>query len=172
MSYRNNLPDDRNIRRILIVKWSAMGDLIISTAIMEDIRRSFPEATIDLNTLPAFAGLFDKDSRFERVLAINPRAGGSFLGSLRWLAVLLRGKYDLIVDLQSNDRSRALMILAYLCGKGGRYRLGNHPRFPYNVAPESSPKVMHGYDRQRSALAAGGILASQTHPLLHVPQER
>ena len=172
MSYKNNLPSDANIRRILIIKWSALGDVVISTAIMEDICRSFPEATVDLNTLPAFAGLFENDSRFNHILPLNPRVGGSFLGGLRWLGALRRGNYDLIVDLQSNDRSQILMTLAYLFGQCGRYRLGNHPRFPYNVAPDSSPSVMHSYDRQRSALAAGGISPTQTHPSLYVPEER
>ena len=47
-----NLPADPRIRRILMIKWSALGDVVISTAMFNDIRNAFPHATIDLHTLP------------------------------------------------------------------------------------------------------------------------
>ena len=42
MRYCADLPADPAIRRILVIKWSAMGDVIIATALIEDIARAFP----------------------------------------------------------------------------------------------------------------------------------
>ena len=36
------------IRRILVIKWSALGDVVIASAVMEDIARAFPRATLHL----------------------------------------------------------------------------------------------------------------------------
>ena len=51
MSYCADLPANPAIRRILVLKWSAMGDVIIATALFEDIARAFPDREIHLNTL-------------------------------------------------------------------------------------------------------------------------
>ena len=51
-------PNPADIKRILIIKWSAMGDLVLGSAIFEDVRKAFPDADIHLNTLPTWKGLF------------------------------------------------------------------------------------------------------------------
>ena len=45
MSYCADLPANPAIRRILVLKWSAMGDVIIATALFEDIARADVHAT-------------------------------------------------------------------------------------------------------------------------------
>ena len=93
-----NLPGRDDIRRILVVKWSAMGDLIISTILFEDIRRAFPDATIDLNTLPQWTSLFREDTRFNNIHAVDVRRKqGGWRGVWRWLVQVGKGNYDLIV---------------------------------------------------------------------------
>ena len=73
MPYRVDLPADPHIRRILVIKWSAMGDVIIASALFEDIARAFPNREIHLNTLPAWKSLFEHDARFDRVFAVELR---------------------------------------------------------------------------------------------------
>ena len=74
MRYCANLPADSGIRRILIIKWSAMGDVIIATALLEDIVRAFPNREIHLDTQPAWRDLhFAHDPRFQRVLTVDWR---------------------------------------------------------------------------------------------------
>ena len=48
----NDLPSRDDIRRILIIKWGGMGDVVISTAIIEDVFRAFPGREIHLNAMP------------------------------------------------------------------------------------------------------------------------
>jgi heptosyltransferase-2 len=167
-----DLPADPRIRRILVLKWSAMGDVVISTALFEDIRRAFPDARIDLNTLPPWDRLlFSEDRRFSRVVAIDLRGGeGGWRGAWKWLRAVNRGRYDLLIDLQSNDRSRFLVSLLHLFGRGIPCRIGNHRRFPYNIAPDPPGGVIHPFLLQRRALEAGGIPATTPRPLLHVPE--
>ena len=170
MRYCANLPADPAIRRILIIKWSAMGDIILATVLFEDIARAFPGREIHLNTLPAWQGLFADDRRFQQVFAIdlrNPRR--QVAATLEWLRQVRRQHYDLIIDLQCNDRSRLLLSLLGLTGCRIPYRLGNRQQFPYNIAPAELPQPAHTIHRSRAALQAGNIPATTPRPVLRIP---
>lgn len=162
-----DLPARGDIRRILIMKWSAMGDVVISTALMEDVRRAFPAAEIDVNTLPPWAPLFRDDPRFRKIIAIPLRQGARAM--LQWLREIRRENYDLIVDLQSTDRARILHTLLLASGTRVPYRLGTHRRFPYTVAPGPQPPAVHAFEHLRAALRAGGIPTVTPRPTLFVP---
>jgi heptosyltransferase-2 len=170
MRYRANLPADPAIRRILILKWSAMGDVILSTALFEDIVRAFPGRDIHLNTLPAWQGLFAEDSRFQKVFAIDLRNPDQQVAAAwKWLRQVRHQYYDLVIDLQCNDRSRLMLGLLWLTGCQIPYRLGNRQQFPYNIAPAELPQPAHTIDRSRAALQAGNIPAMTPQPVLHIP---
>lgn len=167
-----DLPAQPDIRRILIIKWSAMGDVVMSTAVMEDIRRAFPQAEIHLNAMPPWDMLFRGDPRFARIFApdLRKRERG-IKGMLNWVQMVAAEKYDLVIDLQTTDRSRLLLGILTLTGRAPRYRIGNLPIFPYNVRPPRLPRPVHAITLMRSAIQAGGIPATQSRPALHVPQK-
>ncbi|MFQ5508913.1 MAG: glycosyltransferase family 9 protein [Leptospirillia bacterium] len=163
-----SLPARDDIRRILILKWSAMGDVVIATAVMEDVARAFPDAEIDLNTLPPWDRMFAHDPRFSKVIAPDLRGGqGGIKGTLNWLGIMRRGRYDLVIDLQSNDRSRLLLGLLTLIGPKPRWRLGIHDRFPYNISPGAIDPKIHAHEGQKLALAAAGIPTVTDRPRLY-----
>ena len=163
-----NLPAHDDIRRILIMKWSALGDIAVTTAVMEDVRRAFPDAEIHLNTLPPWQNLFDGDPRFGKVIAIPLRRQGLVI-SLRWLREVRRNRYDLIIDFQSNDRSRILLTFLKLSGAGVRWMMGNQLRFPYDLGAGPLPKSTHALTRVRANIASGGIPTVTPLPAFHIP---
>lgn len=166
----NKLPTGDSVSKILIIKWSAMGDILISTALIEDIYRAFPSARIDLNILPPWDQLFKNDPRFNEIFTIDLRHSEKGpKGFWRWVQEVRRRNYDLIVDLQSNDRSRWLMTALHLTGGKVPYRLGNHKRYPYNLAPEPPKEpLIHAFALQQRALESAGIPALTLRPVLHV----
>jgi len=163
-----DLPARSDIRRILIIKWSALGDIAVTTAVMEDVRRAFPQAEIHLNTLPPWDKLFIDDPRFTKVIAI-PLRGRGLANSLRWLREIRHNRYDLIIDFQSNDRSRILLTLLKLSGAGVRWITGNERRFPYDLGAPPLPKDAHALTRLRSNVAAAGIATTTPLPTFHIP---
>lgn len=165
-----DLPADPAIQRILVIKWSAMGDVIIATALFEDIAKAFPGREIHLNTLPTWQGLFASDPRFQRVFAIDLRNTKNPLATARkWLQEVQSAGYDLIIDLQSNDRSRLLLTSLWLSGGRVPYRIGNNRQWPYNIFPEQFPFSTHILTQMRSALQAGGIATTASRPVLYIP---
>ncbi|MGA7179936.1 MAG: glycosyltransferase family 9 protein [Thiobacillaceae bacterium] len=166
-STANQIPRDQ-IRRILIIKWSALGDIAIASAIMEDIAASFPNAEIHLNTLPGNLRLFKYDPRFKEVFAIDVRKKGErWSNNLAWISKVRSGRYDLLIDLQRSDHSRGLLVLLWLSGNAAKYRLGNLGGFPYTYQPTIRDPRARAMDMMRSALEPLAIPAQATHPVFY-----
>lgn len=168
MSASQNLAFQGDIQRVLIIKWSALGDVVMATALMEDIRQAFPHARIDLNTLPASAPLFAHDPRFDEVFAIDVRKKGARLrNALAWVRRVRHGHYDLIVDLQRTDHTRALLTLLLLTGARPRALVGNRGGFPYSRTPAVTDPKAHAFLMMRAVLEAVGLPARTNHPVLY-----
>lgn len=163
------LPGRDDVRRILVIKWSALGDVVIASASFEDIALAFPECEIHLNTLPPWSGLFEHDSRFGEVLSIDVRDRANRWRRLReWVGEIRARRYDAIFDLQSNEHTRLLVTLLTLMGSGIRYRVGYHRRYPYNIAPLPLAPPAHVFDQARAALEASGVPTLTPRPVLCV----
>ncbi|NTU69175.1 MAG: glycosyltransferase family 9 protein [Chlorobiaceae bacterium] len=83
-----------DIRSILIVRLSSIGDIVLTTPVVQELRRAFPGARIDFCTKAPFVQLL---------------AGNPALSSVCTPEGLMGIAYDLVVDLQNNRRSRALL---------------------------------------------------------------
>lgn len=157
-----------SIRRILVIKWSALGDVVIASAAMEDVARAFPHAEIHLNTQPNCTGLFAHDPRFAEVWAIDVRSKQHrWANSIAWLKKVRAGRYDLVIDLQRSDHSRFLLTLLWLSGGAPRIRVGNLGGFPYTHQPAIRDPRAAALPMMQSALRAIGIPTGTSHPVLH-----
>jgi heptosyltransferase-2 len=150
---------------ILVMKWSAMGDIALASTVMEDICRQLPGVQIDLDTQPRFQVLFAHDQRFRKTLGIDARRSGG-IGLVQWLHAVARQRYDAIIDLQSSDRSRLLMAALSLLGWAVPVRIGNTRHWPYNIAPPRQAVDVHALVQLQATIAACGLVAQNTHPVL------
>ena len=106
------------MQQVLIIKHGALGDFILETGAMFDIRRRHPQARLHLLTASSFVKMAQKMEIFDDILVDN-RSSHLPLGILRGIA---RNGYDVIYDLQCSNRSRKryFTILRWLCR--GTYR--------------------------------------------------
>ncbi|WP_296892203.1 glycosyltransferase family 9 protein [Thiobacillus sp.] len=161
------------IRRVLVIKWSALGDVVTASALMEDIAHALPHAEIHLNTQPNCSGLFAHDPRFSEVWAIDVRSKARrWANSLEWLKKVRAGHYDLVVDLQRSDHSRFLLTLLWLTGSAPRIRVGNRGGLPYTHQPVLRDPRAHAFPMMQSVLQAIGIPTRTLHPMLYPAPDR
>ena len=153
-------------RRVLVMKWSALGDLALATAAMEDVYQALPGVRLDLDTPSRFAPLFAHDRRFHDVLGIDVRSA-RLGGMARWLSRVATARYDAIIDMQSTDRSRLLIAALLALGRGPRIRIGVHRRWPYTAAPPVQPRHTHALGHLRAALVACNIPVRTEQPVLY-----
>ena len=160
-----------SIKRILLLRWGALGDLALCSAVFEDVCSRFPEAQIDLNVDPVWSSIFIGDNRFSRVIDQKIR-GERFLKSVyQWLKMLKQGRYDLIIDFQSNDRSRAYLAIATWMGMAPKYRISTQNAYPYNVSVQPVSATTHALEVFRVPLRALDISPTQSIPLIQVESE-
>ena len=143
-------------RDILIMKLGALGDVVMATGLVERILRHHAARHCILLTSPTYAGLFPglELKTFDR------SSLRSTLATVQWIR---RQRFRRVYDLQSNDRT------GVMCGLSGiPERVGNHPRFPYNLHPESRyTGQCHIHDRMLEVLEAAGVSTDAVVPCLH-----
>lgn len=105
-----NLPDSP--QRILIIKPSAIGDVVHTLPILNLLRRRWPAAAIDWVVTPACAGILDGHPQLNDMLIFDrKRLAGWWRSVATWRALrvftrdLRSRRYDLVLDLQGLFRS-------------------------------------------------------------------
>jgi ADP-heptose:LPS heptosyltransferase len=97
------------MKRILVIKFSALGDVVIAMAALKRIREAHPEAEITVLTTPPYAAFLAASPYVDRV-DDGGRPKGLF-GMFALAKRLSRAGYDRVYDLQTSDRSSALYRL-------------------------------------------------------------
>ncbi len=109
----------QDIKKILIIKLRGIGDVVLSTIVIDNLRNDFPNAEIDyLVEFPSYPGLTGLKS-LNRVLIFNRK---SFQSKVKLLFQIRKSRYDLVFDFFSNPSTAQLTFFS-----GAKYRVG----FPY-----------------------------------------
>jgi lipopolysaccharide heptosyltransferase I len=113
-------------RRILIIKPSAIGDVVHALPVLNLLRRRWPEAHVSWLVTPACAGVLERHPMLDEVIRFERKEFGKGWRSPRAAAELVRftrdlgrRKFDLVIDLQGLFRSGWLAFAT-----GAPYRVG------------------------------------------------
>lgn len=158
-------------KKILILRWGSMGDLAVCSAVMEDIVRHYPDAEVHLNIEPPWHKLFEADPRFKQLQVMKVRKAPRLRSTREWLAMLKRENYDLLIDLQCNDRSRLLLSLARLFRCAPRQSIATKSGFPYTLSAPAYPSGAHALQVIRAAAQGLGIQCSTEQPVIHSAED-
>ncbi len=104
-----------NVKRVLVIKLSALGDLILSIPALKAIRKKFPAPSqITCITSKPLAALLVNCPHIDQLLVYDYNGRDKGWLSLIRIGRHLRGKnFDLSIDLQNNRKSHILSMLAF-----------------------------------------------------------
>jgi len=129
----------RDFRRILLIKLSAVGDVVHTIPVLNRLRRRYPSARIDWLVTPAIGELIRHHPAVSNVVPFMRQDWSTPLrpGALRRVGKLVgelrHARYDLIVDMHGQFRTAFFTLAA-----GAPVRIGfDRPR----------PQVWHASDR-------------------------
>lgn len=113
-------------RRILIIKPSALGDIVHTLPILNLLRTRWSRAHISWLVTPGFAGLLEGHPQLDEVIRFERRRfghswwhPGSAVGLIQFVRALRQKRFDLVIDLQGLFRSGWLAWVT-----GSRARIG------------------------------------------------
>lgn len=86
---------------ILVIRYSALGDVVLATSVLEPLRARFPRARIEWVTDALYAPLLEG---LPEIACVHTLAKGGPNSALS-VAARLRGHFDVVVDLQNKFRS-------------------------------------------------------------------
>jgi lipopolysaccharide heptosyltransferase II len=147
-----------NINRILLIKLRAIGDVVMSTVVIENLAKAFPNAHIDFITEPFCRDVVRDHPRLNQIITIDKKKMQNFSWiekiktQNRFFSHLKAQKYDLVFDFFGNPRSAILTLFS-----SARWRVGYDYRirkWAYNVVVPSRAKELHEVDWHLDALHA------------------
>lgn len=102
------------IKKILFISLSNLGDIILTTPVLQRLYEEFPEAEIDVLTGSPGEEVFSRHPAVRSVFIRGKRKG--LRGRLKELLEIRREKYDLVMDLKNS-------LIPYLAGAKRHSRL-------------------------------------------------
>jgi heptosyltransferase-3 len=113
----NKSADLDKVKRILVIKFKHIGDVLLMVPTVRALRVRFPDAHISClvnkGTEEMLAGnsLIDEVLTFDRTLKQLSRLK-KIMASLRWARILRNKRFDLVVDLSEGDRGAVISFIS------------------------------------------------------------
>jgi len=146
------------MEKILVIKLRAVGDVVLSTIVLANLRAAFPKSRIDFLTESASKEILLSNPALNQVIVVEKSrlSGLSFFKrlkqNLRVLKNVRNQKYDYVFDFFGNPRSAFITwISAAKVRVGYDYRVR---RLAYNVVVASRANKVHEADWHLDALSA------------------
>ena len=157
---------NQNFQKILLIKLSAVGDVVHTIPVLNKLRRRYPMAQLDWLVTPAIAELLRPHPaitniiEFEREAWSTPWRLTPFTSYARLAAKLRAAAYDLVVDMHGQFRTAALTLAT-----GAPARIGfDRPRaWVWEASPRKFPEQARKHAWQG---AREGSWLAYTH---HIP---
>jgi len=167
--YTKKIDDPSKIKKILIIKLDHIGDVILATPVITNVKKYFKNAKIDMlvnslcvdlvNKIPYVDKVIEYDSLFFKR---NNRY--NIFKNIKTIKGLFKAKYELIIDLRG---SFGTLILALF--KGAKYRVD------FGTNSIKNRKVLlkkHKFERNLEIIKELGVNGVNKNPLINLtPRE-
>jgi len=153
LTYVNFYSSLKPIQKILIIRFSAIGDIILTTPVIRAVKKRYPQADLHYLTKKQYVDLVKHSPYVSKVIAFDPE--NTSLLSL--ILQLRQEKYDWIIDIHKNIRSKLIRHLLFAKRKSsyskGYWRRFLLIRFKY----KSSAPFLHVIDKYFAAIKKHGV---------------
>jgi ADP-heptose:LPS heptosyltransferase len=134
--------------KILVVRFSSIGDIVLTSSVVRCLKQQLPNSEIHFLTKAAFRSVVEHNPNIDRVITIQT--------SIKEItAELKQEKYDHIVDLHNNLRTRSLTFR--LRRPTSRFPKMNWEKWKLVKFKRNSMPEVHVVDRYFEAVKALGV---------------
>jgi heptosyltransferase I len=163
-------------RRVLIIKPSALGDVITALPVLRGLKRTFPECSVSWLVNDNCADMIAHDSDIDEIIIFERKKMGKAWRSISafWLTIkflwkLRKARYDWVIDLQGLLRSGIFARATGASIRAGFSSAREGAAWFYNR--RFSPKAPHTVDRNIELARSLGVDATDSDMTLQVAPE-
>lgn len=141
--------------RVLFLRHDRIGDMILSTGLLEAIARSHPTIKLDVLASPSNAPVLRADPHVDRVVVFDRTKPRGYLAALRQLR---SARYDAVIDCMPTAPSLTTLLLMWASGATHRIGVagrGNDAALTLPVPPRRD--ATHVVDQLAALAAAFGV---------------
>ena len=152
--------DKKKVKKILIIKFGGIGDLLLTTPVFPNLKSYFPDSELYVLTLRRGRDVLIDNPYLERVFTYDSSEDKS------WCLIknIRKQNYDMIIDLYCNPRTALITFLS-----GAKYRFGFEFRgrsYAYNIKMKGRGGEVHNVDFNLDALRKMDIPVKSTQLML------
>ena len=92
--------------KILIIRFSSFGDVVLSTPVPRLLKNKYPESVIHFITKKEYSSIYNNNNYVDKVIKFEKNLYQTYIK-------LRNEKYNLIIDLHNNLRSNYLKLLLF-----------------------------------------------------------
>ncbi|MDD5724091.1 MAG: glycosyltransferase family 9 protein [Syntrophales bacterium] len=169
--------EPEKVKNIIIFRLDGLGDLVLSTAALREIRKGFPRAKITLVIGPWTAGIVDRIPFYDRLIVHDCFLFSVFRGNRRlrfreevdFIRTLRRDKYDLGIDLRGDLLS---IIPLFLSAASFRFAKGTRGGgfLLTHVVKSKKGECKHAKDETLRLVEALGVAVEERETALNIPE--
>ena len=94
------------MKKILIIRMSSIGDIVLSTSFLQSVKTKFPDSQIDFLIKSEFADIMRHHPLIDDLIILKKKTG--LKGLIGLGKTLRRNDYDMVYDIHSVFRTRIL----------------------------------------------------------------
>ena len=150
------------VGKILVIKPRAIGDVLLSTPVLPNLRDEFPQAKIDF-LVEKFASMVLNGNPFVNdVISFDTtkQSSASIIFGVK------KNKYDLVIDLFGNPRTAIITWFS-----GAKYRVGfpfKWRKYAYNIIVAPRSGEVHNIEFNLDALRRLGLQVKFKKPTFYI----
>jgi len=144
--------DSLKVKRILCIKLRGIGDVVLATVVLKNLKRQFPDAEIDFLTEPPSDLILETNPLINKIILYKKKEK---FGGLKTIRSVFKNRYDLVIDLYSNPRTAFITFASF-----AKYRAGFPYKgrgYAYNLHGSTDRITYHSADLNLMLLGENGI---------------
>ena len=158
----------KDLDRILIIQTAFIGDVVLATPLLEQLKSSYPEARIDFLLRKGNENLLENDDRVNDILIWNKKRGKN-RELFRLIRKIRKRKYDLLINVQ---RFASMGLLTWFSGAKHTVGFDKNP-FSFSYAEKVTHQLdgTHEVERNLSLLKSISETPANCRPSLQLSQK-
>ena len=171
-------PSDK-IENILLIQLKHLGDVLLSTPVIDALANTFPGAKISILVNDGMEEMISGHPRLHEVLSLPPKirdqsGSGRLFKEWKLVREIRARRFDLAINLSRGDRGGWISVFS-----GARHRLGykvasqepSYKNWFYNIAVDQPVESIHEVEKNIRLLTGLGLSAEPSPLTYSIPGE-